>query len=70
MQTLEPNEIVQLIIQHLKHTKLRNGCDLSDVGNEIGIALGRVVDKNKIGYEIESLIAGIKHGVSLIDGTH
>lgn len=65
-----PNEIVQQLIQHLYHVYLPVGRDLSDIGNEIGIALGKLVKEDKLGYELDSLIAGIKHGVSLVDGTH
>jgi hypothetical protein len=66
-----PNDIVQDIIDHLDHGHdLKIGCDLSDVGNNIGVAIGKYVNEDKLGYEIESLIAGIKHGISLIDGTH
>ena len=44
--------------------------DLGDIGNEIGIAIGEFVSKDELGYETEDLIHGIKHGISLIDGTH
>ena len=46
--------------------------DLSDLGNEIGIAIGKSIEanKNKLGYELEDFINGVKHGVSLVDGTH
>lgn len=67
-----PKDIVNDIIEILNHStdKLNVGCDLSDIGNEIGVALGKYVDKNKVGYELESFISGIRHGVSLVDGTH
>lgn len=66
----DPNEIVVELKDHLDSVDLKKGCDLSDVGNEIGIALGKIVNQDKLGYEIESLIAGIKHGISLRNGTH
>jgi hypothetical protein len=63
-------DIAQEIAEHLiKGTKLTEGCDLSDLGNEIGIALAKRISKN-LGYDLESFISGVKHGVSLIDGTH
>lgn len=65
-----PNEIVRDLISHLYHVKLPCGSDLSDIGNEIGIALGKLVKEDKLGYELDSLIAGIRHGISLVDGTH
>ena len=64
-------DITSDLIQHLQQTtKLPAGCDLSDLGNEIGIAIGEHINKDKMGYELDSFIAGIKHGVSLVDGTH
>lgn len=44
--------------------------DLSDIGNEIGIILGKYIDDNKMGYDLISFISGIKHGISLTNGTH
>jgi hypothetical protein len=44
--------------------------DLSDVGNSIGIAIGKYISKDELGFEYDDLIDGIKHGISLIDGTH
>ena len=43
--------------------------DLSDIGNEIGIAIGKHIS-NDMGYEANDFIHGVKHGISLIDGTH
>jgi hypothetical protein len=64
-------DITSDLIEHLqKSTKLPPGSDLSDLGNEIGISIGKYVNEAKIGYELDSFIAGVKHGVSLIDGTH
>jgi len=44
--------------------------DLSDLGNEIGVVLGKYIKKKKIGYQLDNFIDGLKHGISLIDGTH
>ena len=41
--------------------------DLSDIGNEIGIVIGKYLDENNT---IEDFIRGVRHGVSLINGTH
>jgi hypothetical protein len=43
--------------------------DLSDLGNEIGITVGYAY-KNMTEEEISDLISGIRHGVSLTNGTH
>jgi hypothetical protein len=44
--------------------------DASDIGNEIGIILGKYIEENKMGWELDSFISGIKHGISITDGTH
>ncbi len=46
-----------------------SGGDLSDVGNEIGLVIGKYL-KEELGYEKEDFIGGLNHGFSLIDGTH
>ena len=64
-------DIASDLIEHLqKTTKLPPGCDLSDLGNEIGISIGKYINEARMGYELDSFVSGIKHGVSLIDGTH
>lgn len=44
--------------------------DLGDLGNEIGIILGKYTKEGKVGYELSDFEHGIRHGVSLTDGTH
>jgi hypothetical protein len=41
--------------------------DISDIGNEIGIIIANHLDKDNT---IEDFIHGVRHGVSLADGTH
>ena len=43
--------------------------DLSDIGNEIGVIIAKHFS-DKMGYDLDSFIHGLKHGVSLIDDTH
>ncbi len=43
--------------------------DLSDIGNEIGIAIGNSLE-NMNSDELDLFITGFKHGVSLTNGTH
>ena len=43
--------------------------DLGDIGNAIGIAIGDHISGD-MGFELSDFISGIKHGVSLVDGTH
>lgn len=50
----------------------RLGCvdytgDVSDIGNEIGIVIGKYLDENNT---VEDFIRGLRHGVSLANGTH
>lgn len=65
-----PSDIVQELVESLNHSSIKTGCDMSDIGNEIGLALGKYISKDKIGFELDSLISGIRHGISLVDGTH
>ena len=46
--------------------------DLSDIGNAIGMAIQTSIqlNKDKIGFDMESFMNGLKHGISIIDGTH
>lgn len=47
--------------------------DLTDIGNEIGVAIGKYTMEENAennALDTESFICGLKHGISLIDGTH
>ena len=41
--------------------------DLSDIGNEIGLIVGKYIDKDNTA---EDFIRGLRHGISLVDDTH
>lgn len=57
-------------ISHLIHlNNIAVQGDLSDVGNEIGYAVGQVFE-NMTQEQIDAFITGFKHGVSLTNGTH
>lgn len=43
--------------------------DISDIGNEVGIAVGSILS-NFSEEEINDFISGFRHGVSLTNGTH
>ena len=58
--------IIQQIKEHMEKVSYENG-DLSDVGNEIGIVLGNYIENEQ---EFKELITGIRHGISLTNGTH
>jgi hypothetical protein len=61
-------EIKTDIINQLNKTTYKG--DLSDIGNEIGIILGKYISENKDGYNLGDFIFGLKHGISLTNGTH
>ena len=58
--------IIKQIKEHMEKVSYENG-DLSDVGNEIGIVLGNYIENEQ---EFKELITGIRHGISLTNGTH
>ena len=62
------------LIENLKNglDKLPNGSDLSDVGNIIGIIVSEYVKKGNTfnNCDMNDFNNGLKHGISLIDGTH
>ena len=66
MQTMTPQDITHELIEHLQKSRIPQGFDLGDLGNEIGILVGKYTQ----GDDLDSFIAGIKHGVSLTKGTH
>jgi len=59
------------IIKKLKEEldKIPDSCDIGDIGNTIGIVIGENVDDTP-GYDKDSFMSGLKHGFSLIDGSH
>jgi hypothetical protein len=58
--------IIKQIKEHMEKVSYENG-DLSDVGNEIGIVLGNYIENEQ---EFKYLVQGIRHGISLTNGTH
>ena len=59
-------EIIEGLIQSLESIQYSNG-DISDVGNEIGIAIGEHLSTEQ---DLNDFISGLKHGISLKNGTH
>ena len=43
--------------------------DISDIGNEIGYTIGSILE-NMTQEEIGDFIRGVRHGISLTNGTH
>ena len=58
--------ILNRIKTQLEKVNYDNG-DISDVGNEIGIVLGEFITTDE---ELNDFITGLKHGISLTNGTH
>jgi hypothetical protein len=61
-------EVFEQMCQTFDEIRYMNG-DISDVGNEIGYALGKVLE-NLQEDEINDFIHGIRHGISLTNDTH
>jgi len=59
-------KVVEEVILQLANIEYEDG-DIGDIGNEIGIAIGKCLDENNT---LNDFIMGVKHGVSLVDGTH
>ena len=57
------------ISERLSNVPYNNG-DISDIGNEIGIIIAKYFTDEEFGWDKDSFILGINHGISLTDGTH
>jgi hypothetical protein len=69
---MEINEFKKVsleISERLSALPYDNG-DVSDIGNEIGIILGKYISDNSFGWEKDDFISGINHGISIANGTH
>lgn len=58
--------ILKQIKEHMEKVSYDSG-DLSDVGNEIGIVLGNYIETEQ---DFKDLVYGLRHGISLNNGTH
>ena len=58
--------ILNRIKTQLDEVNYDNG-DMSDIGNEIGLVLGEFITTES---ELQDFIHGIRHGISLTNGTH
>ncbi len=61
-------QVKQEIIDKLSEVKYSG--DLSDIGNEIGIVIGKYITVEEPGYNLNDFIFGVEHGISLTNGTH
>ena len=67
-QDIDFQKTLRHISSKLSNIPYDNG-DISDIGNEIGIALGTILSDISEG-EINDFISGLRHGISLMNGTH
>ena len=61
-------EIAEELIESIEGTlelDAYNSADLSDIGNEVGLVIGKYISEKRMGYEYSSLIHGINHGIEL-----
>jgi len=66
MKELEFKKTIKKLITDLSEVEYSKG-DVSDIGNEIGLSLGLHLDSED---KIEDFIHGLRHGISIVDGTH
>jgi hypothetical protein len=60
---------INLFISELGSKKINYYGDISDFGNEVGYALGKTIE-NMSNTQIRDFISGLRHGISLTNGTH
>ncbi len=58
--------ILKQISESLSKVSYDNG-DLSDVGNEVGIAIGNYITTEQ---DLKDFVQGLRHGISLTNGEH
>jgi hypothetical protein len=71
-QNLEPTSLQLIKIASIMSEKafdVKYKGDMSDLGNEVGFCLGHVIE-NMTEKQIKDFITGLKHGISLTNGTH
>ena len=65
---IEFDSVVESVIFELR-SRVKYDGDISDLGNEIGFAVGKSLPMITED-ELHDFISGIKHGISLTNGTH
>lgn len=65
----EFKEVCTELSQRLSNIPYDNG-DMSDVGNEIGIIIAKYFNNGGNGWDVDSFITGLRHGISLTDESH
>ena len=65
----ELKECVNNLAELLKNNKIKYSGDIADFGNEVGFAIGSIIE-NMTENQIKDFIIGLRHGISLTNGTH
>ena len=71
MKKVDPfNNIIKDIIDKLSEIEYKG--DISDIGNEVGFAIGKYIKAGNIknGEDLNDFLFGLHHGISLTNGTH
>lgn len=66
MEKLNFKKTIKKLITDLSEVSYPGG-DIGDIGNEIGYSIGLELDSED---KIKDFIHGLRHGISLVDGTH
>jgi predicted hydrocarbon binding protein len=71
-QDLQPTSLLLVKLASIMSEKaldVKYNGDISDLGNEVGYCLGHII-KDMTEEQIRDFISGLKHGISLTNGTH
>jgi hypothetical protein len=71
-QNLEPTSLQLIKIASFMSNQalsIKYKGDISDLGNEVGYCVGQII-KNMTEEQVTDFIHGIRHGISLTNGTH
>lgn len=65
---IELKQIIEELIKKLNECNYVG--DFSDLGNEIGIVIGKYIQKDNLGFSKDDFEAGLSHGISISNGSH
>lgn len=71
-QNLEPTSLQVIKLASVMSERafdIKYNGDISDFGNEVGFCLGKVIE-NMTDEQITDFIHGLRHGISMTNGTH
>ena len=62
-------KVIKKVIKDIKSHEYFEG-DLSDIGNDIGVIVGKYLKNSDEIGDLDDLIGGIEHGISISTNTH